>query len=112
MYIKFNLDSKEVVEISSSPIAPEEGYGILYSDDSNLSEGDEFAYLITLDVTYLDDEYRLNGYNSSRYSPKAQEILEKINDANRTIEALRGENLVLQQAIIELTIVLGSMVGE
>lgn len=33
-------------------------------------------------------------------------------DLSSDIEALKQDNLVLQQAIIELTIVLGSMVGE
>ncbi len=112
MYIKFNLDSKQVVKISSTQIASEEGYGVVYLESTDLSEGDEFENVITLYVEILNEEFYVTGYGMVRCSPQAQEILTQLNTARNTIDSLAGENLVLQQAIIELTIVLGSMVGE
>ena len=112
MYIKFSLESKQVVKISSSPIDSEEGYGIVYLEISNLSEGDEFENVITLDVQEINGEYLVKGYSTIRCSPTAEEILRQLDNASNRINSLLGDNLVLQQAIIELTIVLGSMVGE
>lgn len=112
MYIKFNVDSKQVVKISSEPIPSEDRYAVVYLENVDLFEGDEFENVITLHVENINGEYFVRGHNMARCAPQAQEILTQLNTARNTIDSLAGENLVLQQAIIELTIVLGSMVGE
>lgn len=98
MYLEYHKEKKQVVEIHEEKPTLKDEYDYTISDEFKV--GDEFEW--TIWVNEVDEEKELISHSSIRNNPNGKRLLEEN-------EELKQKNADLEQAVAELSAIIGGI---